>query len=201
MRLVASVVGQPVAQAVGSFTYSNAGYIILGAIVERAAHKPWEQLIRDELFTPLGMTGCGFGPPTGAQPWGHRAGSQPVDPTTPEADNPPALGPAGTVHCSLADWGKFLTLHAAQRQTLLATSTFEHLHTGEDYMAGWALMSPGPGYSVLAHDGSNTMWFAIAILVPVAELAFAVVTNQEDQTLDRAITPVLQPYVLQAAGH
>jgi D-alanyl-D-alanine carboxypeptidase len=196
---VSSVLKLPVAQAVGTFAYSNAGYVILGTILERAAHKPWEKLIVDDLFTPLGMTGCGFGPPRGAQPWGHRAGIA-IDPTSAGADNPPAIGPAGTVHCSLADWGKFLTLHAARRQTLLATSTFEHLHTGDEYMAGWALQSPGPGFTVLAHDGSNTLWYAIAIVVPPLELAFAVVTNQADETLDHAIGPVLKPYIAQAAS-
>ena len=58
-----------------TFSYSNAGYIIVGAILERVSGKQWETLIRDRLFTPLKMTSAGFGPPSKSnqtdQPWGH----------------------------------------------------------------------------------------------------------------------------------
>ncbi|MEO0326066.1 MAG: serine hydrolase domain-containing protein [Myxococcota bacterium] len=97
--------------------YANAGYIIAGALLEQATGESWEALMEARLFTPLGMASCGFGPAATVgrvdAPWGHRAG-EPVPPG-PAADNPPALGPAGTVHCSLADWAKFIALHAATR--------------------------------------------------------------------------------------
>jgi CubicO group peptidase (beta-lactamase class C family) len=43
------------------FEYSNLGYTLAGAIAERVGGKPWEELMRDIVFTPLGMTNCGFG--------------------------------------------------------------------------------------------------------------------------------------------
>jgi D-alanyl-D-alanine carboxypeptidase len=198
-RFVAALVAQPTAQQPGTFAYSNAGYIILGAMVERATGQSWEQVMQGQLFAALAMTSCGFGAPTGAQPWGHRRDGTPMSPDARGADNPPALGPAGTVHCSLADWGKFLSAHAAPASTLLSTTTFQHLHSGEGYMAGWGIVSFGPGDTRLAHEGSNTMWRAIAILIPKYELAFAVVANQDDDRLSRAIAPVLESYVKQAA--
>jgi CubicO group peptidase (beta-lactamase class C family) len=155
--------------------------------------------MHDQLFAALGMASCGFGPPTGAQPWGHRRDGTPMSPDTRGADNPAAFGPAGSVHCSLADWGKFLTMHAAPSSSLLSTTTFQHLHAGDSYMAGWQIVSFGPGDTRLAHEGSNTLWNAIAILIPKYELAFAVVANQADMRLSRAIAPLLEPYVKQAA--
>ncbi len=67
---------RPPAEAPGTrFAYSNYGYLILGHVVERATGKTWEQLIREEIFAPLAMTGCGVGPTaTSARPegnWGH----------------------------------------------------------------------------------------------------------------------------------
>ena len=52
------------------YEYSNVGYIIAGAVAERCTGKSWEELLRSEVFTPLGMTTAGFGPPgeAGARP-------------------------------------------------------------------------------------------------------------------------------------
>jgi CubicO group peptidase (beta-lactamase class C family) len=40
--------------------YSNAGYELLGAVVEVAAKKPFEELLRELLFDPAGMGSTGF---------------------------------------------------------------------------------------------------------------------------------------------
>lgn len=113
-RLVAEAPELPPRTA---FAYSNASYLVAGAILERATGDAWEELVREHVFNPLGMSSCGFGPPAanGPAPWGHRetdAGLEPVPPG-PAADNPPAMGPAGTVHCSAEDWGRFVMTFAA----------------------------------------------------------------------------------------
>ena len=55
--------------------YSNQGYAIVGAMLEKLTGTPWETLITERLFKPLHMDSAGFGPPgtIGAvdQPWGH----------------------------------------------------------------------------------------------------------------------------------
>ena len=72
--------------------------------------------MQEELFGPLGMTSAGFGAPgepadARRSPGDTAAPSRgPVEPG-PNADNPPAIGPAGTVHASLADWAKYAALH------------------------------------------------------------------------------------------
>jgi CubicO group peptidase (beta-lactamase class C family) len=47
-----------------AFTYSNttAG-IVAGAMLEARTGKPWEQIITERLFRPLGIDSAGFGPP------------------------------------------------------------------------------------------------------------------------------------------
>jgi CubicO group peptidase (beta-lactamase class C family) len=44
-----------------SYGYSNAGYHILGLIVEKVAGKPYEEVLAEQILEPLGMadTGCG----------------------------------------------------------------------------------------------------------------------------------------------
>ena len=66
----------PPASKAGDFAYSNLGFIIVGAIAEARTGKSWEDLIREQIFTPLGIKSAGFGPPGTPgkldQPWGHK---------------------------------------------------------------------------------------------------------------------------------
>ncbi|MGH2562135.1 MAG: serine hydrolase domain-containing protein, partial [Thermomicrobiales bacterium] len=55
--------------------YSNAGYTIVAAMIERVTDQSWESLIRSRLFEPLDLASAGFDWPTENdpnQPWGHR---------------------------------------------------------------------------------------------------------------------------------
>jgi D-alanyl-D-alanine carboxypeptidase len=104
----------PPAGKAGVFSYSNLGYIIAGAIAEARTGKSWETLVREQVFEPLDITNAGFGAPGLSskidQPRGHtdNAGKLvPLDPSSAEADNPAALGPAGTINISLHDWARF----------------------------------------------------------------------------------------------
>lgn len=42
------------------FKYSNSGYFILGAILERVTGQPYEALLRERIFDPLGMKNSGY---------------------------------------------------------------------------------------------------------------------------------------------
>ncbi len=42
------------------FAYSNSGYILLGHIIEKVTGKPYEQVLQENLFTPLRMINTGY---------------------------------------------------------------------------------------------------------------------------------------------
>jgi len=42
------------------FKYNNSGYFLLGVIIEKVAAKKYEDALRDEIFTPLGMNDTGY---------------------------------------------------------------------------------------------------------------------------------------------
>ena len=44
-----------------SWKYSNSGYILLGAAIEKASGKSYEDYVEQELFAPLGMTSTRYG--------------------------------------------------------------------------------------------------------------------------------------------
>jgi hypothetical protein len=135
------------------------------------------------------MGSAGFGgvgtPGRLDQPWGHGADGRPVSNYGPDADNPPVLGPAGRVHCTLADWAKFIAdvLRGARgEKALLDPATYRVLLTppaGGDYAFGWLVADRDwGGGMVLTHTGSNTMNLAVAWLAPLRNFAVLVVTNQ-----------------------
>jgi hypothetical protein len=106
-------------------------------------------------------------------------------PPGPGADNPLCIGPAGTVHCSIGDWGKFAAQHLGASvggKRLLTDETLEKLHTpiGEqEYAMGWVVAErPWGGGRVLWHNGSNTMNYAVVWLAPKKKFAALAATNQ-----------------------
>ncbi|MEN0066421.1 MAG: serine hydrolase domain-containing protein [Myxococcota bacterium] len=186
------LLGQPAERPGGDFAYSNAGYILLGAALERTADRSWEDLMTTHLFEPLEMASCGFGPPRGRSPWGHTPGALggwvAMDPRQSGSDNPSAFGPAGTVHCSLVDWGAFVALHlrgANGSSIVLDSAAFERMHLAvgigtEAYGHGWVVETNSPAWvdgTLLFHGGSNTMWFAYMFLSPSQGRAWLAVTN------------------------
>src|SRR5205823_5207126 len=42
------------------FNYSNSGYFLLGAIIEKVTGKPYEQVLKQNIFDPLGMKDSGY---------------------------------------------------------------------------------------------------------------------------------------------
>ena len=181
---------KPASPPGSKWEYSNAGFMLAGLLAERAADKDWEALIREQLFEPLGMKTAGFGAPGSAdqvdQPRGHNVFGFAMKPGK-GADNPRGLGPAGTVHCSLRDWSKFIALHlqgARGECRLLTAESFQRLHSPQPiddkagYALGWVVSQrEWADGSVLMHNGSNTMWFSVVWIAPKRGFAVMAVTN------------------------
>jgi CubicO group peptidase (beta-lactamase class C family) len=165
--------------------YSNQGYAIVGVMLEKLGGTNYESLITEKLFKPLHMDTAGFGPPGTIgkvdQPWGH---VHKVFMTIPvQMDNPPAIAPAGRVHCSLDDLAKFTIFHLQRGQTnsLLKPATLVRLHTppkGGDYACGWVVLDrEWAGGKAIMHNGSNTMWYVVMWLAPEKNFSVVVATN------------------------
>jgi len=213
--IVAAALASPPPGTPGQFAYGNANYVLVGAAIERITDAAWADVMRAELFTPLGMASAGFGPPLAADgsqdnAWGHRGtGGQmlPMAPDHPGADNPKALGPAGTAHMTLDDYGRFLAAIMGARPDWLGADSLRRLTTPPEglsppaYAFGWGVgMQPwggsaGPG-PVLGHDGSNTMWYCSVMVAPGRGLALVAVANDGAagrtacQTLLQRLIPV-----------
>lgn len=189
--LVHEVITRPPEVSPGTgYVYSNAGFAIAGSMLETVMGVPWEKLLQERLFIPLNMSSGGFGVPASPryinQPWGHRFVDDVLRPIAPgiAADNPPAIGPAGTVHCSLEDMARYVAWHLAGLRgeaKLLNAASFKKLHTaldGQSYALGWQRTERRwAGGMASHHTGSNTQWYTNVWLAPEKDWGAVVVTN------------------------
>jgi len=190
LNAVETAAATPLASTPGSkFEYSNLGYVVAATMAEQVVDRAWEDEIQSAIFTPLGMKSAGFGGAGTAglvdQPWPHTAAGKPTATNGPLVDNPEVMGPAGTVHCSLADWAKFIADQLAGLQgrgALFGPEIYKRTHTppfGGDYAFGWLVTErPWGGGTVYTHAGSNTMNFAVVWMAPARDFAVLVTTNQ-----------------------
>jgi len=184
------------------FSYANTGYLIAAAMAEKITGLPWEELVRNEVFTPLGIQSVGFGSPTGRdgrleQPLGHKSLLGFI--VSVDSDvNPLILGPAGTMHISLNDLLVYANEHLQGRSgrgKLLKAETYQHLHTPrlETYAYGWAISphEPWANEPVIFHGGSNGHWYAMLVILPESDAVMAVVSNDERGHDDEIVWPVI----------
>lgn len=195
------------AYAPGEYHYANTNYVVIGAVLEKIGGQPWEDLIRERLFQPLGMKSVGFGG-TGTvgqidQPWPHLKTGTPTPSNGPMVDNQEVMGPAGTVHCTMADWAKFLTDQlrgGAGLSALMPREIYEAMQTpapNSQYGYGWLVFSrPWAGGKALTHSGSNTMNFAVCWLAPERKFGVLVCCNQAGEKAVKACDEVASLLIL-----
>ncbi len=194
-RFFEAVIDDEPAGEVGDYLYSNTGYVVAGAMLEKVKEDPWEVIMYRNFLGALHMNSTGFGAPgipgLRDQPLGHTQNGSSWTPIF--DDNPAFLGPAGTVHSTLSDIAKYLIMHkeGAQGQPDFLTQTsFDMLHTpapGTDYAMGWIVRDP-----VLLHDGSNTLWYAVVTINATEDLATAIFMNCANEfIMTEAITDII----------
>lgn len=202
----------PLAKPGTKYIYSNAAYAIAGLICERAMNSPWETLMREMLFEPLGMKTAGFGamgsPGKIDQPWQHRVVDGKICPIEPGplSDDPPATSPAGAVHCSIKDWASFITTHlrgTSEGERFLKSKTLQVLHTpvfGGDYALGWQVTERKWAQGkALTHQGSNKQNYAVVWIALKRNFAVLVATNQAKdgaKACEKAAWALIQKFLL-----
>ncbi len=186
--------------AVGSYTYSNVGFMIAANMVERAMAMPWEDVMQTRLLAPLGITGFGWGAaPFGPNqnPIGHQySGGTWVE--WPGLDNPPYLSAAGRTHWTLEGWGKVIQeiMRADQGQSVLVSQAVTRVNTTAQITTGpgagsasGAFVTGGnwtAGGRAVTHDGSNTVNFARFQIALDRGVAVLTVANGDDPVPGRS---------------
>jgi CubicO group peptidase (beta-lactamase class C family) len=196
------------------FDYSNLGYTIAGAMLERVGKKTWEELVEERIIKPMSLQTAGFGPQSSIgrvdAPLGHLLvnGKSKAMLAGPNGDNPLILGPAGTMHMSVLDFAKWVAWHAGAGKrgpALVSRDTLKKLHkpvisTGArenapagtpktgGYALGWGQVTEGWATApCITHTGSNTMNLATAMFWPGTDFGFVMMTNIAGSRADQAL--------------
>ncbi|MEV0261289.1 serine hydrolase domain-containing protein [Streptomyces sp. NPDC050617] len=179
------------------FSYNNAGYCVLGRIVEVLREKTYDACLRDHLFAPLGLTHAATGPYEAIL---HRAAVGHI-PTGPDAAFeaapawalPRSNSAAGSMLAMRPrDLLAFARMHLADgvgpdgTRVLGAQSTraMRERQTDVPYLGlmgdrwglGWEIFD-WPGATVVGHDGGTLGQSAYLRAVPGQDVAVAVLTN------------------------
>ncbi|MFF8591685.1 serine hydrolase domain-containing protein [Streptomyces sp. NPDC015220] len=186
---LADVLGeQPLRHPVGRrFHYSNPGYTLLGALVEKLRDAPWEDVLRREVLEPLGLHR------TSAQPCAPHAGGWAVHPWAdvmlPEpVEDLGRMAPAGQLWSTTGDLARFAAFLARGDDRVLSVESLREMRTpsappeGADVVAGYAyglgLESRRSGERLLVgHSGSLPGFLASLTIALEDDVAAVVLAN------------------------
>jgi len=197
-KYVATLTDTPQLFAPGElFSYNNAGYCVLGRIVEVLRDKPYSDCLREHVFTPLQLTHAANGPYEAIM---YRAAVGHIEPT-PGADPEPAPvwalmrsnEPAGSMlSMRPRDLLAFARMHLSggtgpDGATVLSPASVKAMQErqvdvpdlglmGNAWGLGWELFD-WPGGPVIGHDGGTIGQAAFLRAVPGQDIAVAVLTN------------------------
>ena len=199
---------KPLTPAGTGFHYSNLSYAIAGHLLETLAKGKWEDLVRQQVYAPLGMTTGGFGAPAYPgrvdQPWGHRTnadGTRVPVPGGKGGDNPPSIGPAAIAHASTLDLLKYVVAHLQGERgdvtPYLPTAAWRELHTAHfppnNYAYGWGRDSwPQVGKDTIGHDGTNTMNYTVMRIAFDRNAALVINANAADASAQKAVFEMVE---------
>lgn len=193
---------------------TDAAYVVAAAMIERAMDRAFEDLVREELFSPLGMASCQPVVDDAAPvPWSHARSESDgaLRAIPPSEDAPAAAAPARAMRCALRDWAKLAAAHlvAARGEAapILDKPTFE------------ALQRPLDGFHALGLDVVNRPWtgdlpafvsasrgdgaksMALGWIAPRPDVVFVVVTNRSDseavRAVDQTVGQLVERFVVQ----
>ena len=184
-RILRENLADPPGAAARQHLYSNLAYVVAGAMAERLTARTWESLMRERLFTPLGISSAGFGAPGApGAPWGHQRDPDSGNWVPGQHDNAAALGPAGTVHIAIEDWARFFGLWLSREPpAIVDRETLNRLVTpvAGRYAAGWLVVRRlwARGRAI-THDGSNGSWCTKLWVAPAVGRAYVVAANSAE---------------------
>jgi CubicO group peptidase (beta-lactamase class C family) len=199
------------------YAYDNLLYVVAGEVAAVAGGAPYAQLLRREVFGPLGMTRCQIGAwnrdavGNVAQPHARRDGRNVVIDADGANVRPTTMDAAGGVRCSLRDmltWARnwlaptpqqLEWLAPAQRlkewtpYTPMPISTRRHAWDGTriyGYGYGWRIADVD-GELTVSHTGTLSGMYSAMTLLPSRRSGFVILINAEAEDARTVLNEVL----------
>ncbi len=168
------------------WSYSNSGYVLLGAIIEKVSRLTYEAFLQKNIFDPLGLrhTHCGNTarviprriPGYGPGPEGTFLNAEYISMT-----HPYAAGSLLSNVDDLATWNRALLAGTLiERETLEKAWNVHELTDGTStgYGFGWSI-GESDGNRIINHDGDISGFASDGIVFPEEKLFVTILTNSE----------------------
>jgi CubicO group peptidase (beta-lactamase class C family) len=194
------------------FSYSNAGFSIAGAVLEAVSGQSFEDVVRDRLLAPLGMTRATFRAdeaithPVALPHWvkGDVARVLRGGGWQPGWELAPLDRPAGGLIASAEDligWCRFqLTGVDVAGSEILTAASLRRLHTPvvtadrrDDIALDWFVREID-GLTTIGHGGTTAGYHSDLLIVPERRVAFVGLTNA---TTGSSVHRSVRPWVLE----
>jgi CubicO group peptidase (beta-lactamase class C family) len=173
------------------FSYSNSGYIVLGAIIERVTGAPYFDVVKRHVFDRAGMTGADFAETKDRDARyavGYLGSAAPYEPN--EGELPNRGGPAGGGYSTAADlfaFGRALLagkLVSKETLALMTTPTPQSKRGGPGIGYGFGFgMEDERGMRSIGHNGGAGGVAADLHVFPETGEIFAVLANRDPSFL------------------
>jgi len=182
------------------YIYNNMMYVTAGSVLEKVTAKKWEDLVREKIFTPLGMNASCFTIEE-MKKYGNYSLAYYEDDSTKQLKLkqfvalPDALGPAGTIKSTVEDMSRWMIAQLnsgklAGQQVVPAKAINQTLvpNSIADREGRWPELSNGlyglgriiqtyKGIKITNHTGSIDGYYSNLTFVPEKELAVFIVFN------------------------
>jgi CubicO group peptidase (beta-lactamase class C family) len=178
------------------FSYSNAGFWIVGGAIAKAAGMSFEEAMRAGVLEPLGLGATGFGVEADERATGHKQVEPGADEHRPVEDVYPRVRrPSGGLWSSVDDLLRFAAHHLGGPGPLTAESIAEMQRprvAGPGFRCGlgW-FVTENRGRPAVEHAGSAAGYQSLLVLVPNEQRAFVGLANSSRG--GAAIRDVLEP--------
>ena len=189
------------------YAYNNSGYFLLGAVIEKITGKKYEQVVQEQIFTPLGMTDSGYDwsatiIPRRASGYSGRG---------PAVRNAAALDmqqpySAGSLYSTTEDLLKWDQALYTERLLPAAAKSTMWTPFKDNYAYGWSIVPASAetfGHRRMAHSGGINGFSSMIIRLPDVNVTAIVLANSDSVAASAVARDLLaifygQPYTVPA---
>jgi CubicO group peptidase (beta-lactamase class C family) len=172
------------------WAYNNSGYILLGAIVEKASGKTYEAFVQERIFQRLGMTASYYDSTEAIiprrAPGYRREGDQPRNARYLSMTQPYAAGSLASTVDDLARWDASLYTETLLKKASLEGAWTPYVLKGgkaTGYGYGWGV-SKLRGRRAISHGGGIFGFSTYAVRLPDEHVYVAVLCNSDSPPAD-----------------
>jgi CubicO group peptidase (beta-lactamase class C family) len=186
-----------------TFQYQNLMFMTAGYLAGHVAGTTWEQLVRQAIFEPLGMTGSNFSITDSQKSSDCSLGYQVVNdiPVDMPFRNIDSIGPAGSINSNIEDMTSYVMMHLQKGKGVVSATNEMQMMTPQ-----MAIQAPSPdkelgdlaygmgffvttyrGHKFVHHGGNIDGFSSLVAFLPQDNIGLVILTNQNASPLPAVV--------------